>query len=133
MRSVVRSIRQLRRLTRHHAEGGHASVNRLVRQQNAVILCSSTSRSLTSLSAVRLNDEVNRFMSPGVEILRSMFSTIAADSIKGFSVLTLLCLEPSYFLLGAFDQRDYFPKLCQMFQEVVRWQSMRRELHQESL
>uniref|UniRef100_A0ACD5W5D9 Uncharacterized protein n=1 Tax=Avena sativa TaxID=4498 RepID=A0ACD5W5D9_AVESA len=83
MRAAVRTLRQLRRLTnQHRAEGGHASVSRAIRQQNAAILCSSTSRSLSSLSGVRLNDEVGRFMSPGAEILRNMFSTIAADSVK---------------------------------------------------
>ncbi|XP_051205938.1 uncharacterized protein [Lolium perenne] len=83
MRALVRSLRHLRRLTQHRSEGGHTSINRVTRQQNAVILCSSTSRSLSSLSTtLRRNDEASRFMSPGVEILRNMFSTIAADSIK---------------------------------------------------
>lgn len=54
-------------------------MNRLIRQQNALILCSSASRSLNTL---RHNGEVCRFASPGVELLRSMFSTVAVDSIK---------------------------------------------------
>ncbi|VAH22248.1 unnamed protein product [Triticum turgidum subsp. durum] len=76
--AVARSLRQLRRLARHHAEG-RAPINRLTRQQNALILRSSASRSLCT---VRHNDEYGRFVSPAVESLRNMFSTATADSIK---------------------------------------------------
>uniref|UniRef100_K3ZE69 Uncharacterized protein n=1 Tax=Setaria italica TaxID=4555 RepID=K3ZE69_SETIT len=60
MRSVVRSLRQLRRFIWRHAES-HPSTTRLIRQQNALIM----------------------FASPGVDLVRSMFSTAAADSIRG--------------------------------------------------
>ncbi|RCV19154.1 hypothetical protein SETIT_3G361600v2 [Setaria italica] len=59
MRSVVRSLRQLRRFIWRHAES-HPSTTRLIRQQNALIM----------------------FASPGVDLVRSMFSTAAADSIR---------------------------------------------------
>ncbi|XP_062195550.1 uncharacterized protein LOC133898814 [Phragmites australis] len=78
MRSVFRSLHQLRRVTQHHAER-HSSSNRLIRQQSALVLCSSTSRSLNTLHH---NVEITRFTSPAVKLFRSMFSTIAADSIK---------------------------------------------------
>ncbi|KAL6660896.1 hypothetical protein ACP70R_000280 [Stipagrostis hirtigluma subsp. patula] len=78
MRSVVRLLRQLRRVTRHHAER-HSSTDRLIRQQNALILCGLSSR---SLSMLRHNGETSRFASPGVKLFRSMFSTVVADSIK---------------------------------------------------
>src|SRR5438128_819215 len=81
MRSVVRSLRHLRCSTQHHAEG-HSATNKLIRQHNAVILSSSTSGLLSTI--LRHNDEVSRFVSPRVELLRNMFSTVAADSIKGF-------------------------------------------------
>ncbi|KAF6997289.1 hypothetical protein CFC21_013527 [Triticum aestivum] len=76
--AVARSLRQLRRLARHHAEG-RAPINRLTRQQNVLILRGSASRSLCT---VRHDDEHGRFVSPAVESLRNMFSTAAADSIK---------------------------------------------------
>ncbi|KQJ95827.1 AFG1-like ATPase [Brachypodium distachyon] len=79
MRSVVRSLRQLRRFTQHHAEG-HSSINKLIRQQNALILSSSTSRSLGTIR--HHHNEVRGFVSPGVDLLRSMFSTATADSIR---------------------------------------------------
>ncbi|XP_034599654.1 uncharacterized protein [Setaria viridis] len=78
MRSVVRSLRQLRRFTQHHAES-HSSTTRLIRQQNTLIMCSSTSRSLSTLHR---SGEITRFASPCVDLMRSMFSTVAADSIK---------------------------------------------------
>uniref|UniRef100_A0A0D9X609 AAA+ ATPase domain-containing protein n=2 Tax=Leersia perrieri TaxID=77586 RepID=A0A0D9X609_9ORYZ len=78
MRSVVRSLRQLRRFAQLHAER-HSSMNRLIRQQNALLLCSSASRSMSTLCR---NGEIGRYMSPSVELLRSRFSTVAADSIK---------------------------------------------------
>jgi len=78
MRSVVRSLRQLRRFTQHHAER-HSSATRLIRQQNALIMCSSTSRSLSTLHRA---GEISQIASPGVELMRTMFSTVAADSVK---------------------------------------------------
>ncbi|XP_022681143.1 AFG1-like ATPase isoform X1 [Setaria italica] len=78
MRSVVRSLRQLRRFTQHHAES-HSSTTRLIRQQNALIMHSSTSRSLRTLCR---SGEITRFASPSVDLMRSMLSTVAADSIK---------------------------------------------------
>ncbi|CAO2187697.1 unnamed protein product, partial [Urochloa humidicola] len=78
MRSVVRSLRQLRRFTQYHAER-HSSAVRLSRRQNALVMCGSTSRSLSTLCR---SGEISRFASPGVELMRSMFSTVAADSIK---------------------------------------------------
>ncbi|CAD6262993.1 unnamed protein product [Miscanthus lutarioriparius] len=78
MRSVVRSLRQLGRFAQHHAER-HSQATRLFEQQNALIMCGSTSRSLCML---RRNGEISRFASPGVELMRSMFSTVAVDSIK---------------------------------------------------
>ncbi|XP_066348480.1 uncharacterized protein [Miscanthus floridulus] len=78
MRSVVRSLRQLRRFAQHHAER-HSQATRLFGRQNALIMCGSTSR---SLSMLRRNGEISRFASPGVELMRSMFSTVAVDSIK---------------------------------------------------
>uniref|UniRef100_A0A0E0EJN9 AAA+ ATPase domain-containing protein n=1 Tax=Oryza meridionalis TaxID=40149 RepID=A0A0E0EJN9_9ORYZ len=78
MRSVVRSLRQLRRFGQLHAER-HSSMNRLIRQQNALVLCSSASSSMSTLCC---NREIGRYVSPSVEILRSSFSTVAADSIK---------------------------------------------------
>ncbi|XP_020402948.1 uncharacterized protein [Zea mays] len=78
MRSVVRSLRQLRRFTQHHAEG-HSQATRLFGQQNALIMCGSTSGSLSTL---RCNGEISRFASPGVELMRSMFSTVVTDPIK---------------------------------------------------
>ena len=94
--AVARSLRQLRRLARHHAEG-RAPINRLTRQQTALILRSSASR---SLCPVRHNDEYGRFVSPAVESLRNMFSTATADSIKGFNFVTFLCMEPFIFSAG---------------------------------
>ncbi|BAT04621.1 Os08g0265500 [Oryza sativa Japonica Group] len=78
MRSVVRSLRQLRRFGQLHAER-HSSTNRLIKQQNALVLCSSASSSMSTLCC---NREIGRYVSPSVEILRSSFSTVAADSIK---------------------------------------------------
>ncbi|KAL5221185.1 hypothetical protein ABZP36_025898 [Zizania latifolia] len=78
MRSVVRSLRQLQRFTRLHAEG-QSSLNRLIKQQNALILCSSVSSSMSTLCH---NVEIARYVSPSIELLRSRFSTVATDSIK---------------------------------------------------
>ncbi|KAJ1267991.1 hypothetical protein BS78_07G102100 [Paspalum vaginatum] len=78
MKSVVRSLRQLRRVTQYHAQR-NSSATRLIRQQNALIMCSSTSCSRTMLCR---NGEIRRFASPGVELMRSMFSTVVADSIR---------------------------------------------------
>ncbi|XP_006659266.1 AFG1-like ATPase [Oryza brachyantha] len=78
MRAVVRSLRQLRRFAQLHADG-HLSMNRLIKQQNALMLCSSAS---CSMSTVCYNREIDRYVSPSVELLRSKFSTVAADSIK---------------------------------------------------
>ena len=86
MRSVVRSLRQLRRFAQHHAER-HSQATRLFGQQNALIMCGLTSR---SLSMLRRNGEISRFASPGMELMRSMFSTVAADSIKGSLLISLL-------------------------------------------
>uniref|UniRef100_A0ACD5XCU0 Uncharacterized protein n=1 Tax=Avena sativa TaxID=4498 RepID=A0ACD5XCU0_AVESA len=79
MSPVVRSLRQLRRFTQHHA-GGHQTTNKLTRQQDAVILSSSTSR---LLSTIGRNDEGSRFVSQRVELPWSMFSTVPTDSVTG--------------------------------------------------
>ncbi|AQK44943.1 ATPase [Zea mays] len=78
MRSVVRSLRQLRRFIQHYAEG-NSQATRLFGLQNALIMCGSTPR---SLSMLRRNGEISRFASPGMELMRSMFSNVAAGSIK---------------------------------------------------
>ncbi|RCV19155.1 hypothetical protein SETIT_3G361600v2 [Setaria italica] len=84
MRSVVRSLRQLRRFIWRHAES-HPSTTRLIRQQNALIM----------------------FASPGVDLVRSMFSTAAADSIRGQFLISLYmwCLLCS--LWGHLNQLNY--------------------------
>jgi peroxisome-assembly ATPase len=52
----------------------------------ALILCNSASRSLSTL---HYNAKVSKLMSPGAELLRSMYSTIAADSVEGTIFFTL--------------------------------------------
>ena len=100
MRSVAQSLRQLCRFTQHHA-ARHSPATRLIRQQNALIMCSSTTRSLSMLCR---KVETSRFASPAMELMRSMFSTEAADSIKGSLLISLYvwCLSIFYFW-GAFE------------------------------
>jgi hypothetical protein len=108
MRSVVRSLRQLRRFTQHHAEG-HSQATRLFGQQNALIMCGSTSGSLSTL---RCNGEISRFASPGVELMRSMFSTVVTDPIKGSLLISLLRVVISIFYFWVPFESTYFLELC---------------------
>jgi hypothetical protein len=62
---------------------------------------------------LRRNGEISRFASPGMELMRSMFSNVAAGSIKGYLRISLLPVVISIFYFWGHWNRPFcFLELC---------------------